>query len=58
MKRSSEILVDALVLSLGLAIGALAFAQYDGMSASQSINNAGEAIEDAGVNSTDAANYR
>ncbi len=56
MKRSSEILVDALVLSLGLAIGALAFAQYDGMSASQSISNAGEAMEDAGANSPDATN--
>ncbi len=57
MNSSSEILVDALVLSLGLVIGALAFAQYDGISASQSINKAGEAMEDAGANTTDAADH-
>jgi len=57
MKSRSEMFLDAIALSLGLAVGVLAFAQYDSLSASPSANKAGESLEHAGANTTDAIKH-
>ena len=56
MESRSEMFLDAIALSVGLAVGVLAFA-YDSLSASPSANKAGESLEHAGANTTDAIKH-
>lgn len=56
-RRIGAILSVAIAMAFGFAIGSSAFAQDDGMSASQSMSKAGESIENAGADTAEAAKH-